>query len=152
MDRLIARLLRTRWLVRAAIPLLRVGLGWLFGGRVLLLEHRGRVSGAPRFVALESVQADEDGIIVASGFGRGAQWYRNLEANGVAFVTVGRTRRRAAHPRFPDAAAAERVLRRYSTIHPSAWRHLQGAMAHARGEARPEIPLVALEWADDVPA
>lgn len=146
MDRLIARILRTRWLVRAAIPLLRLRLGWLFGGRVLLLEHRGRVSGRPRFVALEKVDETPAGITVASGFGTSAQWYRNLRSNGVAYVTTATRGRRRAHPWFLNPAESRRALADYASAHPAAWKHLEGAMAVARGEPEPGIPLVVLEW------
>ena len=44
-DQWAARLLRTRWIVRAPIPLFRAGLGWLFGGRFVMAEHIGRKSG-----------------------------------------------------------------------------------------------------------
>jgi len=44
-----ARLLRTRAFVRAPIGLFRAGLGWLFGSRILMLEHRGRRSGSRRY-------------------------------------------------------------------------------------------------------
>ena len=50
-----ARALRTRWLVRAPINLYRVGLGFLFGTRLLMLEHVGRRTGARRYVVLEVV-------------------------------------------------------------------------------------------------
>lgn len=146
MDRLIARVLRTRWIVRAAIPLLRRRLGWVFGGRVLLLEHRGRASGQRRFVALERVDETAAGVTVASGFGTSAQWYRNLQANGIAYVTLGARPARRARPRFLSADESRRRLEGYAAEHPAAWRHLQGAMAAARGEPDPPIPLVVLEW------
>ena len=94
-----ARLLQTRWVVRALIPLFRLGLGGVAGGRLLLLEHRGRTSGLRRFVLLEVVdRPTRDKIFVASGFGGSAQWYRNLEANGVAYVTISGFRPRRARP------------------------------------------------------
>ncbi|HLS79672.1 MAG TPA: nitroreductase family deazaflavin-dependent oxidoreductase, partial [Nocardia sp.] len=49
------KLLRTRWFVRAPIWAFRARLGFLFGGRLLLLEHTGRTSGKARYVALETV-------------------------------------------------------------------------------------------------
>ena len=53
--RLATRMLRTRWFVRAPIWLFRVRLGFLFGHRLLMLEHVGRKSGLARYVALEVV-------------------------------------------------------------------------------------------------
>ena len=56
MASLASKMLHTRWLVRAPIPLFRAGLGFVFGGRLLLLEHLGRTSGEHRFVVLECVE------------------------------------------------------------------------------------------------
>jgi hypothetical protein len=47
--RLRAKALHTRWVVRTPIGLYRAGLGFVFGSRLLMLEHRGRSSGARRF-------------------------------------------------------------------------------------------------------
>jgi hypothetical protein len=46
---LLGRLLQNRGLVRAPIWLYRLRLGFLFGRRMLLLEHIGRKSGARRW-------------------------------------------------------------------------------------------------------
>jgi hypothetical protein len=50
-------------LARAPIPLLRHGFGRLLGPRFLLLEHLGRHSGLPRYVALEVVDPTESRLI-----------------------------------------------------------------------------------------
>lgn len=148
-DRVAARLLQTRWAVRALVPVFRSGLGAIGGGRLLLLEHRGRTSGRRRFVVLEVVDRPApDRVVIASGFGRSAQWYRNLEANGVAYVTVtGRLARRAV-PTLLSEEDSRRHLIDYGARHPSAWRHLRGAMAIAQGEANPDIPIVLLDLAE----
>jgi hypothetical protein len=44
-----AALLRTRWLVRAPIWLYRARLGFVFRSQLLMLEHRGRKTGARRY-------------------------------------------------------------------------------------------------------
>lgn len=86
-----ARLLRTRWFVRAPIGVFRARLGFLFGGRILLLEHRGRKSGKARYVVLETVaRPASDTVVVASGFGRSAQWFQNLTADPHCRVSIGR--------------------------------------------------------------
>jgi hypothetical protein len=41
-----AGLLRVRWVVRVPVGLYRARLGFLFGSRLLMLEHTGRKSGA----------------------------------------------------------------------------------------------------------
>jgi deazaflavin-dependent oxidoreductase (nitroreductase family) len=70
----------SRLAFRAPICLYRLGLGWLFGDRLLLLNHVGRVSGKPRQAIVEVVAHDRpDGsFVIASGWGPSAAWYRNL--------------------------------------------------------------------------
>jgi deazaflavin-dependent oxidoreductase (nitroreductase family) len=67
-------------LFRTPIYLYRLGLGWLFGARILLLNHTGRVSGKQRQVILEVVSHDaaDGSFVVASGWGPGAAWYGNV--------------------------------------------------------------------------
>ncbi len=68
----------------------RVGLGFVFGNRLLMLEHTGRTSGLQRHVALEIVDhPTPGGYIVVSGFGDRAQWFRNVEANPQVHVGPG---------------------------------------------------------------
>lgn len=71
-----------RLAVRLPILLFRVGLGPLFGKRLLLLHHVGRFSGLDRRVILEVVSHDpaDASWTVASGFGPKADWYQNLHA------------------------------------------------------------------------
>ena len=57
----------TRFLFRIPIHLYRLRLGWLFGSRLLLLNHIGRVSGKPRQTILEVAEHDGDSYVVASG-------------------------------------------------------------------------------------
>lgn len=143
LDRLTLRALSTRWLTRAPITLYRHGLGFLLGSRLLMLEHLGRKSGEPRFVVIECVDRDEERVLVASGFGGRADWYRNLVANGVAFVSTGRLRRIPAIPRFLDPEESARRLERYAAQHPTAWRRLESAMSIAAG-GKADIRLVEL--------
>lgn len=107
-----------RLFMRSPIPLLRLRLGWLMGGRFLLLETVGRTSGARRFAALEIPLKDPpDTWYVASGWGFTSDWYRNLEANPTAVVTVGLTRFACeAELVGPDASAS--LMARYSREHP----------------------------------
>jgi deazaflavin-dependent oxidoreductase (nitroreductase family) len=68
----------TRFLFRVPIYFYRVRLGWLFGHRLLLLNHIGRVSGKLRRTILEVAEYDGDSYVVASGWGPNAAWYRNI--------------------------------------------------------------------------
>jgi deazaflavin-dependent oxidoreductase (nitroreductase family) len=142
-SRTIARLLSTRWLMRIPIGLVRARLGWIFGGRIVMIEHRGRVSGERRFVVVEVVQRPEPTLIrVPSGFGGKAQWYRNLEANGVAFLSLGLRFRVPAEVRLLDETESRERLADYAREHPVAWPKLRDAMAHATGTDDPVIPIV----------
>ncbi|MDF1604398.1 nitroreductase family deazaflavin-dependent oxidoreductase [Nocardioides sp. YIM 152315] len=142
-----SRVLSTRWLVRAPIPIFRHGFGWLFGRRLLLLEHVGRTSGHPRYVVLEVVVPEgPDAVIVASGFGPRAQWFRNVVATPACHVTLGRTRR-AAVAEVLDRGELDRVLADYARRHPRAWRRLSATMLELNGQpadGSPDIPLVRL--------
>ncbi len=80
----------------------------MLGNRLVMIEHLGRVSGERRFVVVEVVGQERNVVRVASGFGHRAQWYRNIQANGVAYISIGRFRRVKAHARLlgPEESAA----------------------------------------------
>jgi len=139
--RAIAALLRMRWLMRLPIPLYRASLGWLFGTRLVMIEHLGRTSHERRFVVVEVVGFERNAVRVASGFGRPSQWYRNIEANGVAFISVGRFRRVRARARLLDAEESGSRLAEYARRHPVAWRHLHAAMDVVQG-GDADIPVI----------
>lgn len=81
-----------RWLFRLPIPLYRMRLGWLFGGRIMLLHHVGRVTSKQRQAVLEVVDHDAatDTYLVASGWGPTAAWYRNVCHAPDVTIQVGR--------------------------------------------------------------
>jgi deazaflavin-dependent oxidoreductase (nitroreductase family) len=141
LDRAVARLLRVRWLVRLPIPLYRASLGWIFGNRLVMIEHRGRKSGQRRFAVVEVVSFERNSVCVVSGFGAHAQWYRNIRANGVAYISVGRFRRVRAHARLLSPEQSDARLARYTLEHPVAWRHLSAAMDFAQGH-RADLPII----------
>lgn len=142
-----ARALRTRWIVRAPIPLMKAGLGFLFGGRLLLLEHTGRKSGEPRFVTLEVVSRPaHDRVVVASGFGEKAQWFRNLQADPTCRVSIGFARnRRATARRLSDREVAD-VLEGYRRDHPRAYAKLSGVIEEATDLTIEGIPYIELHF------
>lgn len=116
-----------RLLMRSPIQLYRFGLGWVLGGRFLLLEHLGRRSGEWRRTVLEVVETIDGVPTIVSGFGDRSQWCRNLEADGAVFYTSGRTRRPATAVRLtPDQARP--VFDRYRRDHPRAARVLGGTI------------------------
>ncbi|WP_330232782.1 nitroreductase family deazaflavin-dependent oxidoreductase [Nocardia sp. NBC_00508] len=142
-----ARLLRTRWLVRAPIVVFRARLGFLYSGRLLLLEHTGRTSGRPRSAVLETVaRPSPDRMVVASGFGTQAQWFRNLVADPRCRVSIGARHRVPALARVlgPDESAV--VLDGYRREHPKAYQGLGRIIEEATGSAIEQVPLVELSF------
>lgn len=130
-----SRLLRSRWLVRAPIWLYRARLGGLLGGRLLMLEHLGRKSGAVRRVVLEVIdQPGADRYIVASGFGDRAQWFRNITANPRVRVYAGSRRPAPATARVLDQREADRVLGDYIARHPRTWEQFSAVLEQTLGE------------------
>ncbi|WP_132991694.1 nitroreductase family deazaflavin-dependent oxidoreductase [Gordonia zhaorongruii] len=140
-----ARILQTRWLVRLPIPMMRAGLGFVFGGRLLLLEHIGRRSGQHRYVALETVERPaKDRVIVASGFGETAQWFRNLRADPQCWVSIGFMRREPAVPRRLSVDEARDVIERYQARSPRAYAELSAIIEEATELSIDEVPLIEL--------
>ena len=127
------------------IAAFRAGFGFLFGGRLLMLEHLGRSSKAWRQVVLEVADREDPlTFVVASGFGPRAQWYRNLEADRRCVVSVGTIRRRRARAELLGEEESRRLLDRYSAKHPGTWKVLNRAIVDATGQADPTIPMVRL--------
>ncbi|MEV0075631.1 nitroreductase family deazaflavin-dependent oxidoreductase [Nocardia neocaledoniensis] len=140
-----ARALRTRWLVRAPIGLYRAGLGFLFGRRLLMLEHLGRRSGERRYVVLEVVERPApDQFVIVSGFGTGAQWYRNIVADPQVRVSwwFRRLVPALATPMTEDESA--QALTRYAQAHPRAWDKLRATIERATGTPVDTLPMVRL--------
>ncbi|MGW8567122.1 nitroreductase family deazaflavin-dependent oxidoreductase [Isoptericola sp. NPDC055881] len=140
---LASRALHTRWFVRAPIGLFRSGLGFLAGGRLLMMQHRGRRSGQRRYVVLEVVaRPARDRAVVVAGLGPLSQWFRNVRADPRVLVSLGlrRDARARAVVLPPDEGAA--VLRAYTDAHPGPWAQLRpvleewaAPLAREQGEA-----------------
>lgn len=145
-----AAMLRVRWFVRAPIWLYRARLGFLFGTRLLMLEHIGRTSGERRYVVLEVVvRPTPDSYIVVSGFGAKAQWFRNIVANPHVMVYLGSHRPRPATARVLDRDHSSGALTDYAAAHPRAWRTLRPVLETTLGaqidDHATALPLVALD-------
>ncbi|WP_399210845.1 hypothetical protein [Streptomyces sp. SLBN-31] len=62
---------RRRFLARLPIPLFRRGLGWVFGGRLLLLHHTDRVTGLDRRHAVRArFLTSDDGAEIMARYAR----------------------------------------------------------------------------------
>ncbi|MFC8626223.1 nitroreductase family deazaflavin-dependent oxidoreductase [Streptomyces anulatus] len=146
-----------RRLARLPIAFYRVGLGPVFGRRLLLLHHTGRNSGLDRRVALEVVAHDraEGTWVLASGFGPEAAWYRNLRATPKTTIQVG-NRHYAVTAHFPSADEGGEIMARYAPARPRTARRLCAFMgfdvdgsADSYRRAGRRIPFVRLEAAPD---
>ena len=142
-----------RFFLRAPIWLYKARMGWLLGGRFLMLTHTGRKSGLPRHVVVEVVNHDEDTdtYYVASGWGDEADWYQNLLKTKRVEVRVG-TRRFETDAALLSKEEGTRVLTGYAERNPFAFKNLskfmlgEQAPPGAEGAKRlaEHVPLVAL--------
>ena len=145
-----ARLLRSPRVMRAPIWMYKAQLGFLFGSRLLLLEHIGRRTGARRLVVLEVVgHPAPDTYVVASGFGSRSQWYRNVTADPHVRVSVAGRSAVPAEARLLEPSQSGRVMHAYVQRHRRAWSTLKPTLEDTLGEPIGEdgagLPLVELE-------
>lgn len=123
-----------RSLARAPISLYQAGFGFLFGHRVLMLEHIGRKTGLPRYVVLEVVRRlFEDTFVVAAGMGPTADWYRNVERQPQVRVWVGSRKAAVAVARPIEQSEARRHFEAYRAERPWTWRLLRPVISRLIG-------------------
>jgi deazaflavin-dependent oxidoreductase (nitroreductase family) len=141
-------------LLHAPVWLFRARLGFLFGKRIVMLEHEGRRSGKLRQTPLEVVQRHGNAYVLCSGTGPGADWYRNLKAKPALALWVGSTRHRVDQ-RFLDDSEAATVFAGYESAHPKAADRLTDLMGvshdgthEGRVKMVAAIPMVELRLAD----
>lgn len=145
-----AALLRVRRIVRAPIAIYRVRLGFIFGSRLLMLEHTGRKTGARRYVVLEVIDQPLPGrYIVASGFGTRAQWFRNVRASPRVRVWIGGRRPQPATARPLGSDETAVALTVYAARHPRAWATLKPVFEATLGtridSLHTGLPMIALD-------
>ena len=118
-----------RFFLRMPILLYRARLGWLLGGRFLMLTHLGRKSGLSRQVVLEVVHHDlqTDAYFVAAGWRGKADWFLNIQLNPVVQVAVGRRTFKALAQGMPLSEAAT-TFYIYALHHPQAFREISRLM------------------------
>lgn len=132
--RIASRVLRTRFIVRAPIYAYKLRLGWLFGDRLIMIEHVGRKSGKPRYVVVEVVDRPASGgCVVVSGFGERAQWYRNILANPHVRLFVGGNRPVGALAKPLPLEQAAAALHHYAEKYPKAWARLRPVFEETLG-------------------
>lgn len=132
----------------------RLKLGWLLGGRFLLLNHIGRKSGQPRQAVLEVANylKERDTYIVASGFGRKSDWYLNVVKTPDVSIQIGRRKMDVVAEVFSAEESGEQMVD-YARRHPKAARQLarvlgfetDGSDASYRAVAVEHIPFVVFK-------
>ena len=151
-----------RALFRAPIWIYRMGLGGLLGRRFVLLTHRGRTTGEARQAVLEVVGRNDTtgAVLVASGYGRRSQWFRNIGAEPRVLFQVGGRRHRGTATVLSPSESGEALVH-YAQQYPEAAVALMQGLGHEvdgspesfeRVGADPEngIPVVRLN-PDDPP-
>jgi deazaflavin-dependent oxidoreductase (nitroreductase family) len=120
-----------RWFFRLPLWFYRLGLGWLLGGRFLLLNHIGRKSGLPRQTVLEVVHYDpaSDTYTIAAGFGPQSDWYLNLRQSPQTTIQVKR-RKLAVTADLLEPNACGDAMVRYAHEHPQAARNLSRLLGY----------------------
>ncbi len=142
-------------LLHAPVWLFRARLGFLFGKRIVMLEHIGRRSGRLRQTPLEVVKRDADAYILCSGTGPQADWYRNISNQPATALWVG-TRRFLVDQRFLTPSEAATVFAGYERAHPKAAARLQQLMGvshdgthEGRVAMVTQIPMVEMRLRSD---
>jgi deazaflavin-dependent oxidoreductase (nitroreductase family) len=146
-----------RWLFRAPVYFFRAGLGFLFAGRIILLEHVGRKSGLTRYSCVEVVDRDpsDDRLTIVSGYGEHAQWYRNLRVHPDIDILAG-WGRHAVHAELLSPEEGADVMvdygRRYPKMAPKLMKlcgaHIDGTEADYREVAVKRLRFVQLDRRD----
>lgn len=137
-------------ILHAPTWLYRADLGFVMAKRLLMIEHRGRISGTLYRTVLEvAARGDGEGTyVVASGTGRHADWYLNIRAGGVEAVWIG-SKRHASDVRLLGSTEAAGVFAVYESDQPKAAKILMDKMGVShdstdagRIETMDQIPMV----------
>ena len=123
----------TRLLMRAPILLYQSGLGFILGGRFLMLTHIGRNSGRPKRVVLEVIKSDpvQNVYYVGSGWGEKSNWLLNIKKTPDVTVHTGNKIFRAVAGRISSDEASD-ILLDYAERNPKAFRMLAGKVILGR--------------------
>lgn len=86
--------LLSRIAFRLPLVLYRLGVGWVLGNEFLVLTHVGRRTRRVRETVLKVLHYDPSTgeCIVASAWGRHADWYQNIQTRPALAVQTGRQR------------------------------------------------------------
>jgi deazaflavin-dependent oxidoreductase (nitroreductase family) len=104
--------------------LYRLHLGWLLGRRFLMLLHTGRRTGRIHRTVVEVVSHEGSlSFYVVSGWGRKADWYRNIHEQPEVQIRVGSRTMNARAEDVPTEKAAG-IMEEYTNRYPLAFKEL----------------------------
>ena len=104
--------------------LYRLHLDWLLGQRFLLLLHTGRKTGRIHRTVVEVVSHEESlNFYVVSGWGRKADWNRNIHERSEVKIRVG-GRTMPARAEDVPAEKAAGIMEEYTNRYPLAFKEL----------------------------
>ncbi|HLU09960.1 MAG TPA: nitroreductase family deazaflavin-dependent oxidoreductase [Oceanobacillus sp.] len=103
---------------RIPVYFYRFGLGWLFGERLVLINHLGRKTGSPHQAVVEIVERDPQtgGVTIVAGYGEQTQWYKNLKAHPETTIQIGRHKMPVV-AEFVAPEESEDIMSRYVNRH-----------------------------------
>lgn len=129
-----------RLLLGSPVYLYRIGLGRLFGHRLLVITHRGRHPGRIYRTPVEVARYDSatEEAIVPSGWGPQADWYRNIQASPATEIWLA-GRRFRPQQRFLSESEAAAVMADYARRHPRGARELTRWMLGRRYDSAHQV-------------
>ncbi|MEV6818847.1 nitroreductase family deazaflavin-dependent oxidoreductase [Nocardiopsis dassonvillei] len=141
-----------RALFRAPIWIYRTGLGGLMGRRFVLLTHRGRATGEARQAVLEVIGGDaaEGTVLVASGYGRRSQWFRNVEREPRVLFQLGNRRHRGTAAVLSPQESGEALVS-YAERHPAAAVALLRALGYEVDDSEEWFERRGADIGNDIP-
>jgi deazaflavin-dependent oxidoreductase (nitroreductase family) len=89
-------------------------IGTKYGGYILVIKHTGRKTGLTRFTPVNYATIDGD-IYCTSGFGKSADWYRNIQSNPEVEVWLPNSRWAGVAEDVTDAENRTELLRHVIT-------------------------------------
>lgn len=130
-----------RFGLRLPIWLYRAHLGWLLGGRFLMLTHTGRKSGLERHTVIEVVQHDKetDTYYVVSGWGEKSDWYQNVHKTPSVTIQTGGRKFKSIAEFIPKEKAVD-LLSAYAHDHPVAFKELSGLFLGGQEKSSSNAP------------
>ncbi|WP_353987553.1 hypothetical protein [Ruicaihuangia caeni] len=143
----IARLLGSRRIMRLSVPFFRAGLGFLFCGRIAMIEHQSEEDGQVHRTVLEVIGSDAPGsVLVVAGPGTDSHWCEHLAAEPKCWISVGLQYRRPARAEVLGHQESRALLAGHAARYSGLREVDRQASAVERGGSGHEPRVVRLSW------